>query len=189
VEGLKKQRVLLSVRGELLMGNNTTLVAVFCGDGDHSDDKFCHLKRESAGKVHLLPDNGGAIWLDPNFRAPDYSSEEWSGLQRRWRDRITGSVAMKGTNRVALMVHYPCGEVTGNFGMGINDLLASVVRAHWRVKNEVDEFLAGRVERGEAVSSTKIRVPTLFHHPHPTQDRGQTWWVNPEHAMFRHLRP
>lgn len=85
------------------------LIAVFCGDGDQSNDLLNHLfslqkTARAVPRLHCLTGNGGPLRLSPK------SPVDKDGVsQKFFADEIAAARQLKNIDTVVLVGHAPCG--------------------------------------------------------------------------------
>lgn len=107
------------------------VIAVFCGDGDQSDDLYKHVVSVCRGRIadnriHLVALNGGAILMSGQLGGSQNCHGE------TMFENVLDASRLKKMNDVFLYMHAPCGIVRAK-GFGIVDQVRYLMMARDRL--------------------------------------------------------
>ena len=189
---LQRDEVLLPFRGSALCGSDDdvmNLVIVHCGDG-HKAPRFMEDLREVTLCAHAISINGGALWMDPEFRDPLFDSREHATIRDFLVYQMTESMILKRTNRCAAALHFDCGKAARHDIRMISQL-DIVIRARQFAMMRIPHIVA-RLRRLGAFGEeqfgivAEVQIAPLAHiHD---GDELHVNFINKEHPRFRHLR-
>lgn len=158
IEALRRDGVLRRVYGPKLVPRSENLILVSCADGDQLPDIIQHLGNFTFGR-HTLTVHGGALRLSNSF--PEDGNAGYP-VREFLLHQIEEARALKRTNTLALLSHYPCAIATRH-NWSVGDVLAMTVEAKAYVKENV----------------SGVKVVPLFHYC--DGDRRRTMFINTKH--------
>lgn len=183
VRGLWQDQVLKRVQPHRLFGYREAGVIFPCADG-HEKPDFMRRLESHTNCLHTFGANGGSIWLDPEFRDPNFNEEEHAAIRKFWVHQFLEAFILKGTLRGITTVHFNCGKLTYH-QFTMEKILEGGLRARRYVQGELSRLIEHSKVRQRLLERGRLEISLMIHYRDGSE---QEWaWVNHKHACFKHL--
>ncbi len=189
LERYRCEGVLRDIDEHRLHGGCQSIIIHGCADGHQCPEILGHL----GGVVecrHYFGSNGGALWLDPQFRDPFFTPLEMAVLRKWMVYQTCEALVLKETDRAGVLVHEPCGKAKLQ-AKDLDAVLDALVRGQRWTKLAIPEVRDHLILQPE-VWSWAARIPERVHVPPLIQfarrdKKALTLWADDEHDRFDNI--